>query len=59
MRNVFEKVVQKIKTHILHSITFSPENRAVCEIMWGKYGREGQVTDGNTIQRMWIACWIT
>jgi hypothetical protein len=27
------KVVEKIKTHILSSITFS-ENRAVYEIMW-------------------------
>jgi hypothetical protein len=33
IRNVSEKVVQKIKTHILCSITFS-EYRAVCEIMW-------------------------
>jgi hypothetical protein len=28
------KVVDKIKTHILCSITFFSENRAVCEIMW-------------------------
>ena len=28
------KVVEEIKTHILYSITFSPENRAVYEIMW-------------------------
>ena len=27
-------VVKKIKTHILRSVTFSPENRAVYEIMW-------------------------
>ena len=27
------KVVEKIKTHILHSVTFFPENRAICEIM--------------------------
>jgi hypothetical protein len=27
------KVVEKIKTHILFSVTF-PENRAVYEIMW-------------------------
>jgi hypothetical protein len=33
MRNVSDKIVQKIKTHILCSITF-PENRAVYEIMW-------------------------
>ena len=28
------KVVEKIKTHILCSVTFFPRNRAVCEIMW-------------------------
>ena len=38
------KVVEKIKTHILCSITFS-ENRAVYEIMWEKCGRAGQATD--------------
>jgi len=38
------KVVQKIKTHILCSVTFFPENRAVREIMWGKYCTVGQAT---------------
>jgi len=28
------KVVQKVKTHILHSVTFFPENRAAYEIVW-------------------------
>jgi hypothetical protein len=28
------KVVEKIKTHILCSVTFFPKNRAVYEIMW-------------------------
>jgi hypothetical protein len=28
------KVVEKIKTHVLCSITFFTENRAVYEIMW-------------------------
>jgi len=49
------KVVQKIKTPILCSITFfSSENRAVYEIMWKNMesGRP-QVT----IWRMRIACW--
>jgi hypothetical protein len=40
------KVVEKIKTHILCSVTFH-ENRAVYEIMWEKYCRAGQGTDGN------------
>jgi hypothetical protein len=40
-------VVEKIKTHILYSVTFFRENRAVYEIMWKKCGRAGQGTDGN------------
>ena len=32
MRN-FSNIVEKIKIHIIHSLTFSPENRAVYEIM--------------------------
>jgi hypothetical protein len=28
------KVVEEIKPHILYSITFFSENRAVCEIIW-------------------------
>jgi hypothetical protein len=36
MRNLSGKVVEKIKTHISCSVTFSSENRAVCEIMWKK-----------------------
>jgi len=46
---MFQKnVVEKIKTHILCSITFFSENRTVYEIMWGKkYCRAGQVTDDN------------
>jgi hypothetical protein len=42
------KVVEKIKTYSLCSITFFPENRAVCEIMWEKYRTAGQVTDYST-----------
>ena len=34
MRNISDKVVEKIKTHILCSITFFFENRAVHEVMW-------------------------
>jgi hypothetical protein len=34
MKNVSDKIVQKIKTHVSCSITFLLENRAVCEIMW-------------------------
>jgi hypothetical protein len=34
MRNSSEKVVDKIKTHVLRSVTYFSENRAVYEIMW-------------------------
>jgi len=34
MRNIQTKFVEKIKTHILCSVNFSFENRAVYEIMW-------------------------
>jgi hypothetical protein len=40
------KFVDKIKTHILCSITIS-ENRNVYEIMWKKYGIAGEATDDN------------
>jgi hypothetical protein len=52
-------IIQKIKTHVLCSITFFFENRAVYEKMWKKYGRARQVTDDNIIRRMRFACRIT
>jgi hypothetical protein len=52
------KVVEKIKTHILCSVTFTPppENRAVYEIMWKNIVDE---LDRPQIKiwRMRIACW--
>jgi hypothetical protein len=46
MRNVAEKVVHKIKPHILFWIMCPPpENLAVYEIMWKKCCRAGQTTD--------------
>ena len=50
------KVVEKIKTRILRSVTFFFENRAVCVIM-----RKNVVEPSRPqiiIQRMCIACWI-
>jgi hypothetical protein len=44
------------KTNIQKFFLF--ENRKVCEIMWEKYSRYGQLTDDNKIRRMRIACWI-
>jgi len=53
------KGVGKINTHILCSITFfSPENRAVCEIVLEKYGTARQATDDIT-WRMRFACCMT
>jgi hypothetical protein len=42
------KVVQKIKTHSLRSITFSPDNRTVYEIMW-----KNTVEPGRTQMIIW------
>jgi hypothetical protein len=50
-------VVEKIKTHVLCSITFV-ENRAVYGIMW-KNLVQPERPDDNTIRRMRFACWTT
>jgi hypothetical protein len=34
MRHVSDKIVKKIKTHVLFSVTFFSENHAVYEIVW-------------------------
>jgi hypothetical protein len=49
------KAVQKLKTHILCSVTFF-ENRAVCEIMLKNIVERGRTQ--MAIWRMRIACWI-
>ena len=41
------KVVQKIKTHILCSVTFFFRKSSRYKIMWKKYCRAGQATDDN------------
>ena len=56
MRNVSDKILQKIKTHILCSIRFF-ENRAVYEKMWKNFVEWGRPQI--TIWRMHNACWIT
>jgi hypothetical protein len=51
------KVVEKIETHILCSVNFfSPENRAVYEIMWKNIVEPGRPQ--MTIWRMRISRWI-
>jgi len=57
MRNVSDKFVEKIKTHILCAVTFFLfETRTVYGIMWKntvEWGRQQM-----KIGRMRIACWI-
>ena len=48
--------MDKIKTHILCSVTFFSENRAVYEIMWKNLVERGRTQ--MAIWRMRIACWI-
>jgi len=50
------KFVDKIKAHILCSITFFPENRAVYEILWKNTVQPSWLL--MTIRRMCVACWI-
>ena len=60
MRTCFKKkVVEKIKTRILCSVTFFPENRTVYEIIPKKYGAERVATNDVTIWRIRVACWIS
>ena len=49
------KVVEKIKTHVLSSVTFC-FNHAVNEIMWKNIVERDRAQ--MTIWRMLIACWI-
>jgi len=41
------KVVKKIKTYILFSITFLFENRAFYGIIWKKNSKAGEATDNS------------
>jgi hypothetical protein len=52
------KVVEKIKAHILCSITFSRKSWRLWDNV-EKYGTARQVTDNNIIRRMRFACWVT
>ena len=58
MRNVSDTIFEKIKTHILYSVTFFllSENRAVYEIMWENIVEHDRPQ--MTIWRMRIAFWI-
>jgi hypothetical protein len=50
------KFVEKIKTHILCSVNFFSENRAVYKIIWKNVVERGRPQ--TTIWRMRIACWV-
>jgi hypothetical protein len=58
MRNVSDKVVEKIKIRILCSITFFRKSYRLCDNV-EKYCRARKDTDGNIIRRMRFAWWIT
>jgi len=49
--------LEKIKTHILCSITYFPENHALYEIIWKSILK--RYRPQMTIWRMRVACWIT
>jgi hypothetical protein len=52
------EVVEKMKTHILGSITFSQKSCRLRDNV-EKCGAATQATDDNIIRRMRFACWIT
>jgi hypothetical protein len=59
LRNISDKIVEKIKIHILCLITFF--FRKSCHL-WDsveKYSIAVQITDDNIIRRTRIACWIS
>ena len=47
IRNVSDKFVEKIKTHMSNNFFF--ENRAVYETTWKKYCRDRKATDDNKV----------
>jgi len=57
MKNISDKVVEKLETHISFSVNyFFFENRSVFEIMWKNIVERGR--SKMAIWRMHIACWI-
>jgi hypothetical protein len=50
VRNVADNIVENIKTQ-LYVQCFFFDNRAIYEIMWKKYGRDGQATHESAILR--------
>ena len=54
MGNVSDKVVEKIRTFIICSMTFFPENLAVYETMWKNTVQPDR--SKTTVWRMRVAC---
>jgi hypothetical protein len=50
------KVVEELKKHILYSVTFFFECRAVCEIMWKNIVERGRLQ--MAIWRVRIVYWV-
>jgi hypothetical protein len=58
MGHILDKIVEKIKTHVLRSVTFF---RKLCGL-WDnaeKYGADREAADCNVIWRIHFACWIS
>jgi len=58
MRNVSDEIIDKIKTHILRSVTCFRKSYRLWDNV-EKYGTSGQSTDDSIIRRMRLACRIT
>ena len=56
--SVWDRVVEKLKTHILCSMTFFLKSYRLWDSV-EKCGTAGQATDGNILERMRFSCWIT
>ena len=50
---------KKWKQSLYIEWSFSPENCALYDVIWKKYGTAIQATDDNVIRRMRFACWTS
>jgi len=58
MKNASDKIIEKIKTHVLCSVTFSPKLYSLWDNL-EKYGTARQATNNNIIWSRRCACWIS
>jgi hemerythrin len=59
MRNILDKIVEKIKTHFTLENFFPPEKSYSLSDNVKKYGVARQTTVDNIIRRMRCRCWRT